>query len=72
MASTTGASNSICPYYIREYKRSITCEGLIDGEETLHRFRSVKEKCAHQRRCCFRYDYDRCPYAKALDDIYDE
>lgn len=72
MASSTGASKSICPYFLREYNKSITCEGLEDTDEIMHRFDSAKDKCAFQRRYCFRYEYRRCPFAKAITEKYNK
>ena len=70
MASSTGASKSICPYFLREYNKSITCEGLCGKDEFMHRFVSTKDKCDYQKKYCFRYDYSRCPLAKILDGKY--
>lgn len=64
MASTYGSAHTICPYFVRDYSRSIACEGWGGDDEILHRFRDVPAKCAHQRRYCFGYGYDRCPIAR--------
>ena len=49
-----GTSNVECPYYIREARLSMTCEGFI-GNEIMMRFADEKDKEAFQRQECCRY-----------------
>lgn len=56
---------SYCPYYIAEHQKTITCE------DTIRRFSSVKNKTDWQKSYCHRKkEWIRCPYAKAIDDLY--
>lgn len=67
MGNTTGGGRAICPFYVKEAKQSITCEGLIDGADNMARFASADEKRVFQRERCERFDYEkRCPLAAAL------
>lgn len=72
MASTTGGAHAVCPFYIREYKRSITCEGVGQSDEILHRFSGGQEKAEFQRRYCFGYGFYRCPVARMLWEKYEK
>ena len=72
MASFSGGANTICPFYIKEAKKSITCEGLIDGVDCLMRFTDEGAKIAFQAENCERGDYfARCPQAVALEEKYE-
>ena len=70
MPSTTGGADTICPFFLRDYTHTITCEGAVDGEETVHRFATVKDKVAHQERYCFKREYGECPYVAPLEIKY--
>lgn len=72
MASTYGGAHAVCPFFIREYSKSVSCEGLSDQAEIIYKFGSAHAKCAHQRRYCFGYDFARCPIAEAILKQYDE
>lgn len=59
---------SKCPYYKRERKLSITCEGLIDGTFMQIRFPDPEFRLRHQRCYCRNVKHwSMCPYAKVLD-----
>ena len=73
MASYSGGAKAFCPFYLKESKKSITCEGLIDGVDSLMRFRDETAKKNYQENHCNseRY-YLRCRHAKALHEKYEE
>ena len=67
MANYTFGSRTICPFYLKEARKSITCEGLVDGTMSMTRFASEEEKQHFQGARCARYNYDAlCPIAAAL------
>lgn len=67
MGSYRLSANVICPYYIRESERSVTCEGLREGMVVKSVFCSEQQKSDYQREMCVHYDYaELCPLARAL------
>jgi len=67
---TTGA-RAKCPYYVREAKQSLSCEGQIEGTVGMIRFRSTAEKKRHILECCESDLYAaKCPVAAALETKY--
>lgn len=56
---------AICPFFITESNKSITCEGII-GKENVSRFNTVEEKKAHEEYYCTKQDYEACEICKAL------
>ena len=49
-----GTSNVKCPYYIRESRLSMTCEGFI-SDEIVMRFTCEKDKETFQEKECYHY-----------------
>jgi hypothetical protein len=69
----TAGAKTICPFYIKEAKKSVTCEGLRPRMDTMIRFTSEADKRRFQHLNCERYGYEyRCLYAAALLSKYDE
>ena len=70
MANLTGGANAVCPYYLREAPKSISCEGFA-GEACLIRFSTKDERRKWQECHCECINYaKRCPYAAMMDDLY--
>lgn len=63
--------NAQCPFYVSEFKKSVTCEGIEDGVETVLRFREAKIKTRFVSRYCNNPKYEDCPYAKAAAQKYE-
>ena len=61
--------NADCPYFLREYKRTITCEGLIDGSTNTIKFDQEEDKASYIKEHCFCYP-NTCHIACALDNKY--
>ena len=57
----------ICPYFHSQALRSITCEGIKDGTDTLTRFPTPELKDYHVRNACNTWNYSVCPVAAILD-----
>lgn len=73
MANRTGSAKAICPFYQKEAKLSITCEGLSDRTVCMTRFESVEDKAQFQAMNCEMYNYEHCcPLAAALMSKYQE
>lgn len=71
MSNSTGGGKTVCPFYLKEAKFSITCEGIILGTQMMTRFGSEEEKLNHQKCHCMRFTYkDTCPAAYFLTDEY--
>lgn len=60
-----------CPFFLRDSKRSITCEGVAPGTEMMSRFPSVTDKVAYMRGHCFRFN-SGCEIARLLQEKYKE
>lgn len=58
------------PIFLRDSKRSITCEGVMPGTEMMFRFPSVTDKVAYMQGHCFRFD-SRCAIARLLVEKYE-
>lgn len=66
-----GGAETVCPYYERESKYTITCEGVYGGTELVTRFKRAEDKSHWQERIC--YDLSRCclcPVHNLLDEKY--
>lgn len=71
MANNPFGTKTICPFYVREALKSITCEGIIPGTCSMTRFESVEEKLAYQAANCEKYGYATCcRLAAALMEKY--
>jgi len=71
MANNPYGTKTVCPFYIREAQKSITCEGIIPGTCGMTRFDSASEKLAYQAVNCESYDYTaRCCLAAVLMEKY--
>lgn len=67
MGNFSGGGKAICPFYIKEARLSITCEGLIAGTCAMTRFLSVEQKIEFQEKHCDVYEYETtCPMAVVL------
>lgn len=55
----------ICPYYVRDYRNRMSCEGgvvqIADAPATVR----------YMDRYCASYDWERCTLAQALNDFYE-
>ena len=54
----------ICPYYMNEFNRSISCEDVCRA------FDSLNSKNAWMMQYCDSWDWMRCPYAIDLTEAY--
>lgn len=73
MANFSFGARTVCPYYIREYKISLTCEGFIQGTCCVTRFADEAAKIKYQANVCECYDYlSRCKIAAAVHEKYKE
>jgi len=71
MPNYEGEKLTVCPFYVREADKSISCEGVIDGTVTMTRFASTEVKVRFQEAACFQYGSERvCPVAKQLATLY--
>jgi hypothetical protein len=67
LANYKGGATTICPYYEREAKLSISCQGVIDESQNMTKFESTEAKKKWQENVCFTYQYDKCPIVKILE-----
>lgn len=65
MANYTGGM-AVCPFYQRESRLSIICEGYCEDQQVGMKFRTEEEKRAWQREYCLRFYYPRCPLAATV------
>lgn len=73
MANYVGGVTSVCPFYQRESRYMITCEGLFEGMNLQLNFDSEEHKQLYMSDACSSFDYvKRCPLAKLLMLKYEE
>lgn len=72
MANFTGGVTTVCPYYIRETAKSITCTGVIRGTNAMSRFENSEEKAKWQSSKCTTFCYSNCPIARESEKHYEE
>lgn len=65
----TGYVKTKCPFYERESKFSITCEGTDESNRVSIKFNSEREKIEHQAKECYRYP-NECEIAKMCKKKY--
>lgn len=65
MANKVIDGMAVCPFYLSEAKRSITCEGLIAKTATITRFSSEAEKIRHEKLCASSR-WISCEHARVL------
>lgn len=65
MPNYTGGM-SICPFYQRESRLSIVCEGYCQEQQIGMKFRTEAEKIQWQQKYCLRFYYPRCPVAATV------
>lgn len=70
MANWGGAV--ICPYYISQGKKSVTCESVEEKEikSTVMRFEREEKKKDWMEKYCVKWTYKECPYAKMKEERY--
>ena len=54
---------TLCPYYVDDNKKTISCEDVI------RRFATYRSKNRHMDKFCDK-DWQRCPYAVELTQMY--
>lgn len=60
----------LCPYYRREMKRSLSCEGFILGTQNQICFSEERKKWKWRRYYCEKH-YRLCPLEYMLDRKYE-
>lgn len=66
MPNKTINVTTLCPFYINEDDRSITCEGII-GDRLKTQFKTRSDKIIQQTKFCTTYGYCACPICKAIE-----
>lgn len=61
-----------CPFYIKEGERFIVCEGVIDGTQTVQRFKTINEKQKYEIKACSCKGGRSCPHYKSVYSLYDK
>lgn len=60
-----------CPFYICEFKRSVTCEGYVEGmESSLNKFKTETEKSVFVKQYCTTDNYKECKLCKMIMQKY--
>lgn len=64
-------ARTICPFFRSDSPKSIACEGLTEESQAMRtEFTSSVARQRHQERYCFRFCYDCCPIARAINSKY--
>ena len=71
MPNDVGSGRAVCPFYSREGKLEIVCEGFFERTAAVIRFQNGADKRAFQQKHCETYHYDSvCPVAEKLMEKY--
>ncbi len=54
---------AVCPFYRREQKQAIMCDGFLLGVSVTLRFTDPREAKLHKENYCRSQKYVQCPYA---------
>lgn len=60
-----------CPFYIKEGKKFISCEGLLDNTSTVQQFETDLFKKSHQYNFCCVNGGKKCPHYRNIALLYD-
>lgn len=70
MASKIIEARIVCPFYIREGKTTILCEGSIGNTICAQKFKNIAQKARHEVDYCSREGGKRCPQYRAVSLKY--
>ena len=70
MANKTINVEALCPFFVTENPKSITCEGVI-GKVQFARFDTIENKKTHQSFYCTSRNYENCPQFMAVLKKYE-
>lgn len=65
------AVNIICPYFLTQGKRNITCEGILEETKVSQMFVSEVQKLVYQENNCYS-NGTKCPIARLAAEKYME
>lgn len=66
MSHGLGKGSAICPYFVREASKQVTCEGFIEGAYIAVVFQSNEDLQWWQKEKCLSWNYLDCPIAQKL------
>ena len=69
MANKTINAQVLCPFFVTESKKSISCEGII-GYKCVSCFEFTEEKEAHEKEFCTTRQFYKCKIYSALMSGY--
>lgn len=70
MSKCQSGVDVICPFYRKNSKESITCEGMIPDTRCMHSFRSAPERAKHMGIFCGAM-YRNCEAYAAIMEKYE-
>lgn len=71
MPNKTINVKTLCPFFVCEHTKSITCEGVI-GENQISRFDMPERKKVHQECFCTTWNFRLCPLYRAISLKHEE
>lgn len=63
---------AICPFFVREKRLEICCEGMADEVETGVCFLQEEDRKKWFEAYCGGFRYSRCPYARVIGGKYEQ
>ena len=60
-----------CPFYLKEGKGFISCEGLLNKSECTHTFSSDSDKTRYETKNCCVKGGRSCPHYRAVAMLYE-
>jgi hypothetical protein len=59
-----------CPFYIKDIKKEILCEGSIVDTVSIQKFRSASKRIEYEQDYCSVNGGRKCPHYRAVDLRY--
>ena len=72
MSHGIGKGSAICPYFVREASKQVTCEGFIPDAYIAVVFRTNADLRRWQQEMCLTWNYVDCPIAQKLNQLYED
>ena len=60
-----------CPFYIAESKLSITCEGVVNNSQCVHKFPDYAQKSLHEINYCCCSGGRKCMHYRNVALLYE-
>ncbi len=60
-----------CPFYLKEGNGFITCEGVLDGTQCVHKFADNRQKTSYEVSVCSSSGGRKCQHHRTVALLYE-